>query len=197
MKIPFPAFRIFRQGILLLPLVLPFSAWGQSADTPPTPAARLEQLDGTYSSNLRKYHAPVILDYLRDLEKLRQNLSSQSRDAEALQVQAEIDKTKKLSTSTGLLSYDPLKPPPEPQQPSPSKPPPPGKGGRRFSPDAITLSITNATNATPAAGTVKPAPDDKALPLGHAEWRVDKIPAGVYEVMLISSVIDNSEKQTV
>jgi hypothetical protein len=191
---------MFRHGAVLLPLAaLNFSSrlMGQATDATPAPAARLEQLDSTYSSNLRKYHAPVILDYLRDLEKLRQTLASQSRDADAAQVQAEIDKTKKLSSSTGLLSYDPLKPPPEPEASvSPSKPPP-GKGGRRFSPDAITLSIANAINARPSADTVKPAPDDKALPLGHAEWRIDKLPAGVYEVMLISSVIDNSEKQTV
>jgi hypothetical protein len=162
-----------------------------------SPAQRLEQLDGTYSSNLRKYHAPVILDYLRELEKLRQSYTAKGSNDEAAQVQAEIDKAKKLSTSTGLLSYDPLKPPPPKGEVPPGNDPQRGKGPRKFSPDAIMLATSSAINANPSADTVKPRPDDTALPIGHAEWHVEKIPAGIYEVMLICNMMENSEKMTV
>lgn len=168
-----------------------------AAPAEPTPAARLEQLDATYSANLRKYHSPVILDYLRELETLRQTLASQGHDKDAAQVQTEIEKTKKLSTTTGLLSYDPLKPPPDPQTAPPPDRGPGGKAGRRMSADAINLPIANAVNASPAAESVRPRPDAAALPLGHAEWRVEKVPAGVYEVMLVSAMIENMEKTSV
>ncbi len=99
----------------LLSLVAAAHLMAQGTDATPTPAARLDQLDSTYSTNLRLYHAPVILDYLRELEKLRQSYAAKGSNDEAAQVQAEIDKAKKLSTSTGLLSYDPLKPAADPK----------------------------------------------------------------------------------
>ncbi len=59
------------------------------------------------------------------------------------------------------------------------------------------LATSSAINANPSADSVKPRPDATALPIGHAEWHVEKIPAGIYEVMLICKMMENSEKMTV
>jgi hypothetical protein len=178
----------------LLSLALALHVMAQGTDTTPTPAARLEQLDSTYSTNLRLYHGPVIQDYLRDLEKLRQSLSTQGHDKDVAQVQAEIDKARKLATATGLLSYDPLKP--QEEKGGKGKPPPRDRE-RHFSADAITLGGEAATNVSPRLDAMKKLPTFKALPIGHAEWHVDKVPAGVYELMLICSMTDDAPRTSV
>jgi hypothetical protein len=180
--------------VTLLSFVVAAHLMAQGTEPMPTPAARLDQLDSTYATNLRLYHAPVILDYLRELEKLRQSFVTQGRDKDAARVLSEIEKTKKLSVSTGLLSYDPLKP--QEEKSAKDKPSPSGKE-RHFSPDAITLGGELATNVSPPVDAIKQLPNFKALPIGHAEWHVDKIPAGIYELMLICSMTDDSAKTSV
>ncbi len=156
-----------------------------SAQTSSTPATSLDQIDSTYLTNLRKYHAPVIQDYLRELSKLKQSLSGRNRNMDAALVQAEIDKVNKLASTSGLLPYDSLSAP----------------AAEHFAeetPDkkmdaAIVLSTGNETRSSPDRSTLKVKPSGKALPIGAAEWMVEKITPGKYRVAMQYTCPDTSE----
>lgn len=165
-------------------------AMAQASDSSQSPAARLEQLDSTYSSNLGKHHAPIIKDYLVSLEKLKQSLAQRNLSDQAAVVQAEIDKVKSIGASTGLLPYDVLKPThPENNTNSMPKPDPPAdKPLNKAGPAAaIVLAAAAARKSSPDPSTLAEKPDGRAVPVGSAEWRVDKIPAGDYRISMLYS----------
>ena len=169
---------------------LSVGAMAQASDSSQAPAARLEQLDSTYSANLRKHHAPIIKDYLVSLEKLKQSLAQRNRADQAAVVQAEIDRVKSIGASTGLLPYDVLKPvQPENETGSTPKPDPPAdKPLNKAAPAvAIVLAAAAAKKSAPDPSTLAEKPDGRAVPVGSAEWRVDKIPAGDYRVSILYS----------
>ncbi len=148
----------------------------QTPATPATPATNLDQLDSTYHTNLRKYHAPVIQDYLRELNKLKQALAGRSRDMDAALVQAEIDKVNKLASIPGLLPYDSLSAPAADRSAKVST--------DKKMEAAIVLSLGSETRGSPDNSTLKVRPTGKALPIGAAEWAVEKITPGKYRVAM-------------
>ncbi len=145
-----------------------------AAQTTTTPAVNLDQLDNTYSTNLRKYHAPVIQDYLRELNKLKQTMVGRNRNMDAALVQTEIDKVKKLSNTTGLLPYDSLN--------ALSSGHSSEDAPRKKNDTAIVLAAGSETRSSPDRSTLKLKPTGKALPIGAAEWMVEKITPGSYRV---------------
>lgn len=177
--------------------VLSAAATAQVPDGGPTPAARLEQLDNTYSSNLRKYHAPIIQDYLASLEKLRQAMAQRNRADDSAAVQAEIDRVKSISAGSGLLPYDVLKPESETGMASSPKPPA-GPPLRKTAPaGAIILAASAAKKSSPDPATLAERPDGRAVPVGSAEWRVEKIPAGDYRVLILYSCAGRPADSTI
>lgn len=155
---------------------------------------RLAQLDSTYLFSLRKFHGPVLLDYQRDLERLKQLLIARNRPDDAKHVDAEIEYVKTLITTTGVLPYTALIPPP-PEQPAPENssfiPP----RGRKKMPDTPALSLNAAeTNRSSLPMNAKA----EGLPIGSAEWPVKKLPAGNYDVVMFFSCasLEKPEKIT-
>lgn len=150
--------------------------------------SRLEQLEATYQTNLRPLHAPVLQDYARQLELLKNQLIARNRVADAKQVEAEIARVKEIATTTGVLPYTELQaalaPPvvaaaasgtPEAATTRPT--PPPAKA-----PPASALPTLLAAEAFRGSDL-----DTKtsSVPIGSAEWRIFKLPAGTYDVLVI------------
>jgi hypothetical protein len=163
------------------------TAPAQTSETGQTPAERLEQLDETYSANLRRYHAPIIQEYLAALEKLRQTMALRSRPDGVGAVLAEIERVKKISSGSGLLPYD-IPPPGDPAGPPPPPSPvgakPPAKAGPA---GAIILSAASAKKISPDPATLPEKPDGRAVPVGSAEWRIGQIAAGRYRISILYS----------
>ncbi|CAN5730728.1 hypothetical protein BH11VER1_BH11VER1_27600 [soil metagenome] len=159
----------------------------------PSTVSKLEQLESTYLFSLRKFHGPVLLDYQRDLERLKQQLIARSRPDDAKYVEAEIEYIKTLSTTTGVLPYTALIPPPPASvQPSPAADTAPGPLRRNKMPTAA-LSL----NATEASKTSLPLnAKTEGLPLGAIEWPVSKLPAGNYDIVMLyaCTALDKPEK---
>jgi hypothetical protein len=176
------------------------TATAQTPESGQTPAARLEQLDETYSSNLRKYHAPIIQEYLVSLEKLRQTMAQRTRTEDTSAVQAEINRVKSISAGSGLLPYDVLKPaPPEDKAiaaPVPKSPAdlPPRKNG---SADAIILAAAAAKKSSPDPAGLAEKPDGRAVPVGTAQWQIDKISAGGYRISILYSCAGKPANSTI
>lgn len=173
-------------------------ATAQTPESSQTPAARLEHLDNTYSSNLRKYHAPIIQDYLVSLEKLRQTMTQRNRPDEAAAVQAEINRVKSISSGSGLLPYDVLKPAAPENAAAPTPGPPADRAPKKPAPaGAILLTAAGARKSSPDPSKLAEKPDGRAVPVGSAEWRIDKIPAGDYRVSILYSCAGKPADSTI
>lgn len=168
-----------------LVLAMLFMVTTLDAQIPATPSAQLDQLDNTYLINLRKYHTPIIQDYLRELTKLKQSLAARNRNMDASLVQLEIDKVNKLASTSGVLPYDSLKDP-FAEQPAEESHTPKVDA-------AIFLTAGSETRCSPERSSLKEKPDAKALPIGAAEWKVEKITPGNYRVAMHYSCRDISE----
>ena len=138
---------------------------------------------------MRKFHAPVTQDYLRELEKLKQSLAARSHNKDAAVVQAEIDKIRKLTTTTGLLPFDSLDTP-APAQSAEDAP-------RKKTDPAILLAAGGEIRVTPDLSSLKNKPTGKALPIGAAEWKVEKILPGNYYIAMRYSCAGVSEGATI
>jgi hypothetical protein len=151
-------------------------ALAQVALTAPMPS-KLETLEATYLANLRKLHAPVLLDYQRQLELLRQQLTARGRLEDIRAIDVELEQVKRLSASTGILPYTALLPPP----PAPPLVPetPPGEPPPRPLRVAATLTLQANESINPTSA--------KVLPLGKIEWKVPSLPAGRYDVVMVYS----------
>ncbi len=182
-----PLSRLSSISLCLLLIMEAFNAFAQTpapapAPTPaPAPAAtRLEQLDSTYLFNLRKFHGPVLLDYQHELERLKQQLIARNRPDDAKYVDAEIEYVKTLSTTTGILPYTSLIPPPPAPLDAATLDPRPRQ---KIIPEAA-LSL----NAIEVSKSSFPMNDkSQGLPMGSAEWIVKSLPVGNYDVVMLFS----------
>jgi len=165
---------------------------GDSAPTK-TETSRLQLMENTYQTNLRKFHTPILADYLRDLERLKQTLLAKDRTEDAKKVDEEILKVKKQGSTTGTFDF------PVPKKESPPATPDLAgvKPPRRMAANAITLQATDATVST-ARGTAitKDAPI-KAVLIGEAIWKNVNIPAGTYDILAVRATADIDTPRTV
>lgn len=166
--------RLSGPGPLLVFLVMAGRLAAQQPQplSPPAPASRLEQLESTYHLNLRRYHAPILQDYLAQLETLKQKLNTQRRPADAGQVDKEILHVKNLIATTGIFPYTSINPS------SPLAATEPGSEQRR----RHTLALHAADAVSPAPITTEAR---EALPLGSIAWNIPKLPAGAYDVLMV------------
>jgi hypothetical protein len=144
-----------------------------------TGQTRLEQLESTYQSNLRTLHAPVLQDYLRQLELLKSKYASSSRAADLKHVETEIARVKAIVNTTGVMPYTELEAelvvPVAPGAPAPKPAPPPAQNSSPL-PTLLAASALKSAEIDGQTG---------AIPLGSAEWRLFKLPTGTYDVLLI------------
>ncbi|WP_009963126.1 hypothetical protein [Verrucomicrobium spinosum] len=175
------------------PAVAPAAA---AASASPSLQSRLETLDATYKSNLRRLHAPVLQDYMRQLELLRQQLGARARLSDAKTVEKEIEQVKQLISNGGAMPYTALQPAPPvasgtPVAAVPAPPPPPGPPG-----PGPGMSKRPSLVLHPNMAKVQGVPTDpsaKTLSLGVAEWSVPSLPAGSYDLSIVFSAakLDN------
>lgn len=162
---------------LLLTLLFPLTALSQT---------RLDQIEATYQSNLRALHAPVLQDYLRQLELLKSQFIARNRAADARQVDTEIARVKNIVNTTGVLPYTELEAAPAPAAAgnvaktatAPTPPLAPAKNDPTALPTLLAAEAFKGTDLNTKTG---------AIPLGSAEWRLYKLPAGTYDVLMIFS----------
>ena len=163
-----------RSRVLLLTLLLPFSLRAQS---------RLEQMEATYQTNLRALHAPLLQDYIRQLELVKSQLIARNRVAESKHVDAEIARVKTIVSTTGVLPYSELEAALTPAAPANGSTPkietiPPSSPAKQDANKLPTLLAAEAKGAEISGKT-------GAIPVGSAEWRISKLPAGTYDVLMI------------
>jgi hypothetical protein len=153
----------------------------QTTDSPPAKAetSRLQQMENTYQLNLRKLHAPLLTDYLRDLERLRQSYIAKDHPLEAKKVEDEIAKVKKLSATTGTFDFTP------PKKDQPPPPPPALAKLKRLAANTITLLAAEATVTSANSTAIVKDSRGKAILLGQATWKNVSIPAGTYEILAV------------
>lgn len=161
----------------------------------PSLQSRLDTLDATYKSNLRRLHAPVLQDYMRQLELLRQQLSARARLSDAKTVEKEIEQVKQLISNGGAMPYTALQPTlpvvgSAPMVATPGSPPPsppaPGAGTAPGPGMAKRAGLVLHPNTAKVQG-VPADPAAKTLSLGVAEWNVPSLPAGTYDLNIVFS----------
>ena len=162
------------QTFLCLALALPVLLGAQS----PSPS-RLEQLEATYMASLRPLHAPVLQDYLRQLELLKNQFISRNRMDDARQVDAEIQRVKAIISTSGVLPYNTPSTSPTSAAPATTTSPP-----VQTTPDSGPLPTFLAAEAFKSGDMNTKL---GAVPIGSAEWRVFRLPAGTYDLLIVFS----------
>ncbi len=169
--------------VLALGSSVGFSQTTTDAHDTKADALRLQALETTYQTNLRKFHGPIITDYLRDLDQLKQRLTVKDRLAEAKQVEAEITRVKLLVSTTGILELVPPKkepPPPEIAAADKARKPRPLQ-------NAIVLPAEDAKLASGQGTAIVKDSPSKAILLGSATWKVPTVVAGIYDLVAVYS----------
>jgi hypothetical protein len=69
---------------------------------------RLEQLEATYLANLRTIHAPILQEYVRQLELLKNRYSTRGQTEEAKRADEELVRIKAIANTSGVLPYTTL-----------------------------------------------------------------------------------------
>jgi hypothetical protein len=154
--------------LLLALLGLPLVASCQS---------RLDQLEATYQSNLRTLEAPILQDYLRQLDFLKNQFVARNRLDDAKQVDAEIARVKSIASTTGILPFTELE---GAVAAADTNPPKPGAGPAKSDPSPLPTLL--------AAEVLKGGELNAktgAFPIGYGEWRLFKLPAGTYDVLVV------------
>lgn len=154
--------------LLLALLLLPQVARCQS---------RLEQLEATYQSNLRALEVPILQEYLRQLDSLKSQFVARNRVDDAKQVDEEITRVKSIASTTGVLPFTELEGAMALTASSAPKP-----DAAPLKKDTSSLSTLLAAEAQ-KGGAINPKTG--AIPIGNAEWRIFKLPAGTYDVLMV------------
>lgn len=162
---------IMIRGACIALLLLPLAAPCQS---------RLEQLEATYQANLRALDAPILQDYLRQLELLKSQFVARNRLEDAKHVDLEIARIRNIAATTGVLPYTELEAAinaSAPDKLNGSKPVPAAANGEAAPlPTLLAAEAFKGEDVNTQTG---------AIPLGSAEWRVFKLPKGTHDVLIV------------
>jgi len=137
-----------------------------------TPGAqRLRDFEATYQQGLRKIQAPLLAGYFSEL----QQLLASSPAADQAAIQAEIARIQKLITDGGVIDLAAAAAPqPEPPKSMPAPRNPPG---------TVLVLKPSAARVTPLSGLLP-----GAIALGAAEWPVEHLDEGSYDVVALYSL---------
>jgi hypothetical protein len=147
----------------------------------------MEQLEATYQTNLRALHAPILQEYVHQLEQLKNQLIARNRLTDAQQVDAELARIKTIATTTGVLPLVDPEPAGEPSADdaaSKAATPPPSPAAKPDRRNLPTLLAAEALKSSEVNATTG------AIPLGTAEWRVPRLAPGTYDVLMVYSTAD-------
>lgn len=131
-----------------------------SPEVGPPPPSRLQTMEAIYQKNLKAAQAPLLKEYLADLNALL--LRAPAADAPA--INAEIARANKMIAS-GVIEFASAKPAA-----------PPTTVGRPLPSSGVVFSL-DPNEAEPAQ------PADGAVPIGSASWTLSLLPAGTYEII--------------
>lgn len=165
--------RFFIVGTFSLACACAAAPPADTAATAPStpPMTRLRDYELTYQQELRKIQAPLISDYIARL----QQLLIASPESEQPAIRSELERMTKLNAEGGIVD---LRAAFAPQAAAPTAMPPPRPKGFK-APPGTALVLTPDT----ARGTTTAARSDRALTLGAAEWPVDHLDAGSYDIV--------------
>jgi hypothetical protein len=152
-------------------LVLMLVATVLSAQQPAAPAevSRLQQMESIYQKGLSARHIPLLGKYLTELQRLAATAADRSA------YDAEIARIQQIISSGGVLDLIALQKSQLGQMPVTARIPLPPERKEAL----IALSPALAQSLSPSA-----APDAATAVLGEAQWRIEAISAGTYDVLL-------------
>lgn len=141
------------------------------AQQPAPPATRLRQMEAIYQKELSARHIPLLGKYLVELQRQADDAADKAA------YQAEIARIQRIISSGGVVDLIAAQQTQSGGTPMPVPMPetPPLERKQAL----IALSPALAGRFDPA-----PPPDATAAPLGEAEWRIEAIAAGTYDVLV-------------
>jgi hypothetical protein len=152
------------------------SAQTPAAAAPVAPAVtRLQQMESIYQKELSARHIPLLGKYLVELQRQAATATDKAP------YEAEIARVQQIISSGGVVDLIAAQQPQTGTMPMPPAPAVPPERKQAL----IALAPALADTVTPPA-----APDSATAPVSEAEWRIERIAAGTYDVLLHYSCPD-------
>lgn len=142
---------------------------GAQQPAAPAEVTRLQQMEGIYQKELSERHIPLLGKYLAELQRLA--ASAADRTA----YDAEISRIQQVISSGGVLDLIALQKGQMGEMPVAALMPPPPE--RKEALIALSPALAQTLSPTTAA-------DSATALLGVAEWRIEAISAGTYDLLL-------------
>lgn len=136
---------------------------------PAAPVARLQQMESIYQKELSARHIPLLGKYLVELQR------QAAAATDKAPYEAEIARVQQIISSGGVVDLIAAQQPQTGTMPMPPPPPVPPERKQAL----IALPPALAATTTPSA-----APDSATAKVSEAEWRIERIAAGTYDVLL-------------
>ena len=182
-------------ALLLGPLILATAGFSQNTPTPgaaasspaavdTSPAARLREYEATYQAGLRKIQTPLLNDYVLKLQQLLATATASEQTA----ITTEIERVKRILASGAVID---LRSASQPQAASPTPTPPPGgppSNGNGKGPFPGTRPLLGAVLILKPDTAKGPAVLGSALSIGKAQWTLEHLDAGHYDVSVVISI---------
>ncbi len=137
----------------------------------PTTATRLPQMESIYQKELSARHIPLLGKYLVELQ--RQAASATNKTA----YQAEIARIQQIISAGGVLDLIAMQQAQSGAMPMPAPVPAPVPIERKQALIALSPALAQTVSPVPAANAETAA-------IGTAEWRIELIAAGTYDILL-------------
>ncbi|MCB1278285.1 hypothetical protein [Prosthecobacter sp.] len=147
------------------------SAGAQQPAAPAAPATRLQQMESIYQKELSARHIPLLGKYLIELQ--RQAAGATNKPA----YDAEIGRIQQIISAGGVLDLIAMQKAQSGTMPMPSAMPPPVPAERKEALIALAPALAQSVSPTPP-------PDAPTALIGEAEWRIELIAAGSYDILL-------------
>lgn len=155
--------------VFCLALLVPPAVAQQPA--PPASITRLQQMEGIYQKELSARHIPLLGKYLVELQ--RQAATATDKTA----YQAEIVRIQQVISAGGVLDLIAMQQSLSGAMPMPAPPPAPVPIERKQALIALSPVLAQTISPTPAANA------ETAI-IGEADWRIELIAAGTYDILL-------------
>jgi hypothetical protein len=143
------------------------------AQQPAAPAAitRLQQMESIYQKELSARHIPLLGKYLVELQ--RQAATATDKTA----YEAEIARIQQVISAGGVLDLIAMQQSQSGAMPMPAPPPAPVPIERKQALIALSPALAQTVSPTPAANA-------ETATIGEADWRIELIAAGTYDILL-------------
>lgn len=152
-------------------LLLAAGTGAAPAQQPAPPATRLRQMEAIYQKELSARHIPLLGKYLLELQRQADGATDKAA------YQAEIARIQQIISSGGVVDLIAAQQAPSAGMPMPLPMPETPPLERRQALIALSPALAGRFDPTPP-------PDATAAVVGEAEWRIEAIAAGTYDVLV-------------